>query len=97
MRSICFLLAVVLVSVCASAKVTDRIALVTGKLPRPSQVLVCDAATAADVTAESALAGHPVEHSRPQTAEEIAMGRKLGGEIADELKKRFQEQGWVAQ
>jgi hypothetical protein len=83
---------------CASTKVTDRQQLVTGQLPRPDHILVYDfAATPAEVPAESALAGQHTEHSAPQTAEQIATGRKVGDEVAKELVKEIRAMGMPAE
>jgi hypothetical protein len=79
---------------CASTKITNREQLVTGKLPRPAHIWVYDfAASPADVPAESALSGHASEQGTPQTAEEIAAGRKLGSQIAIELVEQIRNMG----
>ena len=54
------------------------------------------AATAADVPAESALAGQHAEHSTPQTNEQIAVGRQVGGEIAKSLAEEIHGMGLPA-
>ena len=92
------LFALVVIAGCASTKVTSRNELVTGQIPRPAHIWVYDfAATPADVPAESALAGKYSEHSTPQTAEQIATGRKLGAEIAAELVKEIRAMGMPAE
>ncbi|MEJ2429045.1 MAG: DUF4410 domain-containing protein [Deltaproteobacteria bacterium] len=92
------LLALVVIAGCGSTKVTSRNELVTGLIPRPAHIWVYDfAATPADVPAESALAGKYSEHSAPQTAEQIATGRKLGAEIAAELVKEIRGMGMPAE
>lgn len=74
----------------ASTKITDRNEIVTEEIPKPAHIWVHDfAATAADVPAESALAGQHSDHDTPQTAEQLAAGRKLGAEIAAELVKQI--------
>lgn len=79
---------------CASTKVTSRDQVAFGKLPRPDTIWVYDfAATAADVPAESALAGQHTEHLTPQTDEQIKAGRKLGAEIESELVKQIRSMG----
>jgi hypothetical protein len=79
---------------CASTQITNRDQVVTGQLPRPAHVWVYDfAATPADVPAESALVGQPSESSTPQTAEDIAMGRKVGAQIAAELATQIYQMG----
>ena len=79
-------LALAVVAGCASTEVTDRQRLVTEKLPRPGHIWVYDfAATPAEVPADSSLAGQPTEHAKPQTPEEIELGRKLGEAIATQM------------
>ena len=91
------LFAMVVVAGCASTKV-ERDPVVTGKLPRPNHILVYDfAATAADVPAESALAGQPDLDTTPQTAEQIATGRQLGAQIAAELVEQIRAMGMPAE
>src|SRR5208337_3752132 len=80
------LVALVVITGCASTQVTDRQQLVTGQIPKPGTIWVYDfAATAADIPAESALAGQPDLDTTPQTPEQIAEAQKLGAEIATEL------------
>ena len=88
--------AVVLLSGCASTKVIDREVLVREKLPRPERILVYDfAATPADVPEDSSLAGH-YEPTTPPSAEDIKAGRQLGTEIAQELVAAIQGMGLPA-
>jgi len=90
--------AALLLTGCASTTVSDRQQLVTGQLARPATVWVQDfAATAADLPAESALAGQPGLDTTPQTADQIAEGRKLGHQIATELVAQIQAMGLSAQ
>jgi hypothetical protein len=89
------LFAMVVAAGCASTKVTSREQLVTGQLPRPGEIWVYDfAATAADVPANSALAGQATDAS--QTPEEIATGQQLGAEIASQLVQQIQSMGMPA-
>jgi hypothetical protein len=82
---------------CASTKVAEREQDVTGQIPRPGNILVYDfVANAGDMPADSALAGHPELDSTPQTAEQIAEGRKLGNEIAAQLVKEIRDMGMPA-
>ena len=84
------------VSGCATTKVANQQQLVTGQLPRPNHIWVYDfAATAADVPANSAIAGQ-YSTTTPQTAEQIAMGRQLGAQIAAELVQQIQSMGLPA-
>ena len=87
-------LALVVFAGCASTKMANRQVLVNEKLPRPDHIWVYDfVATAADVPADSALAGQYSEHSTPQTAEQIAAGRRVGAEIASALAADIQSHG----
>ena len=89
------LFAIVVAAGCASTKVTNRQQLVTGQLPRPDNIWVYDfAATAADVPADSALAGQASPTSK--TAEQIATGRQLGAQIASELVAQIRSMGLPA-
>ena len=86
--------ALALIAGCASTEVSNRKILVDEKLPRPGHIWVYDfAATAADVPAESALAGQHAEHSTPQTDEQIAAGRQVGGAIAKNLAEEIRGMG----
>ena len=81
----------------ASADITNRVVLVTGHIPKPGQIWVYNfAASPADVPAESALAGQPDLDTTPQTADQIAEGKKLGAEIATELVADIQKLGMPA-
>jgi len=101
MKNVFKLLSVALISLClltgcASTNVT-RQQLVSGQLPRPSNIWVYDfAATPADVPADSSLAGQYSAPTTPQTAEQIANGRKVGAEIAAQLVEEIQGMGLPA-
>jgi hypothetical protein len=72
-----------MLSGCASTKVSDVHRDVTGKIAKPAQIWVYSFAdTSAEVPGESALNN---SETAPQTAEEIALGHKLGEQIAVEL------------
>ena len=91
------LFVIIVAAGCASTKVTSRDELVTGQLPRPAHIWVyAFAATAADVPAESALAGQS-EDATSQTAEHIANGRELGAQIATELVQQIRGMGLPAE
>ena len=91
------LLALVVAAGCASTETSNRQRLVTEKIPRPHHIWVYDfAATPAEVPAESALAGKPDEHPTPQTAEQIATGRKVGEAIATQLVEQILDMGMLA-
>jgi|ERR1017187_3548493 hypothetical protein len=83
---------------CASTKVADREQLVTGPIPKPSNILVYDfVATPSDVPSDSALAGENDVDTTPPTAEQIAEGKKLGAEIAAQLAEQIRAMGMPAQ
>jgi len=66
-------------------------------MPRPHHIWVYDfAATPAEVPAGSALAGQHDEHPTPQTAEQIATGRKMGELIATQLVEEIFNMGLLA-
>jgi len=91
------LFALLIVAGCASTKITNRDRIVTEKLSRPAQVWVYDfAATAADLPADSALAGQASKEAPSQTDEQIASGRKLGALIATELVEQIRGMGMPA-
>ncbi len=92
------LFALVVVAGCASTKIASREQLVTEQLPRPAHIWVYDfAASAADVPADSAIAGQYTDDATSQTAEYIATGRKLGAEIATELVEQIRGMGMPAE
>ena len=91
------LFALAVIAGCASTEVSNRKVLVDEKLPRPGHIWVYDfAATSTDVPAESALAGKHDEHPTPQTAEQIAVGRQVGAEIAKNLVEEIRDMGLPA-
>src|SRR5574337_310078 len=89
----------VVIAGCASTKVTERqIIDPQRKIPRPDRILVYDfVATPADVPADSALADQSAVHQTSQTAEQIAMGRQVGAEIAAELVEEIRSMGLPAE
>jgi len=90
-------LALAVAAGCASTKVSDRHEYMGGKAPRPHHIWVYDfASTPAEVPAGSALAGQPIEHPTPQTAEQIAAGRKVGEVIATQLVEEIFNMGLLA-
>ena len=96
-RIVSCLFALIAVGGCASTEVTERQEYKGGKLPRPNHIWVYDfAATPAEVPANSALAGKPVEHPTPQTPEQIATGRQVGEQIAAQLVEEFRGMGLPA-
>src|SRR5215510_1687048 len=91
------LFAIVVAAGCATTQVSNRQQLVTGQLPRPDHIWVYDfATTAADVPVDSTLAGQYSAGATPQTAEQIALGRQLGAQIAAELVEQIRGMGLPA-
>jgi hypothetical protein len=92
------LLVMVLTAGCASTKVTGRDQMVTQKLPRPAHIWVYDfVASASNVPVDSELSEQAAQNPTPQTAEEIAEGRKLGAQVAAELVEQISEMGLPAE
>jgi len=89
----------VVIAGCASTKVTERqIIDPQRKIPRPDRILVYDfVATPADMPADSALAGQSTVSPASQTAEQIAMGRQVGAEIAAKLVEEIRSMGLPAE
>jgi len=98
MKKLSYIFALIfVVAGCASTKVTEREQDVTGQIPRPANIWVYDfVATAGDLPADSVFAGQPDIETAPQTAEQIAEGRKLGSEIAAELVEQIRAMGMPA-
>ena len=81
---------ILLLTGCASTKVSNRQIFVTEKLPRPAHIWVYDfAASPADVPSDSSLVGTPPPEV--QTEEEAALGRQLGASIATQLVEDIKE------
>jgi hypothetical protein len=79
---------------CATTKITDREEVVTGKLPRPEHIWVYDfAATPAELPLHTSLDKEYFSRNEPQTAAQIAEGKKLGAEIERELVYLIGEMG----
>src|SRR5579862_5233959 len=94
-----FLLAVV-VTGCATAKVTDSEQLARANTTRPSQIWVYDfIASPEDLAGPSDVADTDKADSQPATpsAEQLELGRQLGAQIAQELVTRIQAMGLSAQ
>lgn len=82
---------------CASTKVTRQAPLVSGRLPRPTRILVHDfVGTAAEVPRDSAMAREFTVYEAPKTAEQIQAGRQLGAEIATMLVAQIRGMGMPA-
>jgi hypothetical protein len=86
-------LALAVLAGCASAKVTSTHPYTGAQLARPDRILVDDfGATAGDVPGDSALAAEPTD-AMPQTAQEAALGQKLGAEVAKQLALDLRDMG----
>jgi hypothetical protein len=82
---------------CASTTVSNRQQAASGYLPRPAQIWVYDfAATPADVPPDSSLAGQDNSYAAPQSAEDIAEGRKLASQLASALVEQIRAMGLSA-
>jgi len=82
---------------CASTNLTNRDQLAFGQLPRPGVIMVHDfAATPADVPADSEFAGQTSDPATPPTAEQLALARQLGIQIAAELVAAINDMGLSA-
>jgi hypothetical protein len=87
------MLALAVLAGCASAKVTSTHPYTGAQLARPDRILVDDfGATAGDVPGDSALAAEPTD-AMPQTAQEAALGQKLGAEVAKQLALDLRDMG----
>lgn len=96
-RIVSCLFALLVIAGCASTTVTERHEYRGGKIPRPAHIWVYDfAATPAEIPADSALAGKPVEHPTPQTPEQIETGRQVGALIATQLVEEIRGMGLPA-
>ena len=94
MRTALGLLALVVAVGCASTETSNRQILVDKIIPRPNHIWVYDfAATAAEVPADSVLAGQHADHPTPQTAEQIEAGRQVGIHIAEQLVEEIRYMG----
>jgi hypothetical protein len=90
-------IALVVVAGCAFTKTTSHQPYEGARIPRPDRIIVHDfAGTPADIPAGSGLAGQYSTPRTPQTAEEIAVGRQLGAEVAKELVTEIRSWGLPA-
>src|ERR1700722_15022577 len=85
-RVLACLIAIVIVSGCASTKVTQQTPISSPGLARPNQIWVYNfVANPADMPADSSISGSVGAPSTPPTAEQMQEGRQLGALIAQEL------------
>ena len=84
---------------CAKATVTARQTYAENEqLPKPDRIIVYDfAATPEEVPADDPLIGLYGKATRPQTADEVILGRELGAGIAGELVKEILSLGMPAE
>jgi hypothetical protein len=96
-KRVACLIALSMIAGCASTKVSNRQQLVSGNVARPAQIWVYDfAATPADVSPDTSLAGQAAPNSAPQTDEQIAEGRKLASQITADLVQQIGDMGLPA-
>jgi hypothetical protein len=93
------ILALAVLAGCASSDVSARRSYVGDEeIARPERIIVHSfAATPADIPANAAIAGRYDRRDTPQTAEEIALGRQLGDQVAVQLVKEIQDLGFPAE
>ena len=93
------MLALAALAGCASSDVSARRSYVGDEeIARPSRIIVHSfAATPDDIPANAAIAGRYDRRDTPQTAEEIALGRQLGDQVAVQLVKEIQDMGFPAE
>ena len=86
-HSIIVLFALLIVTGCASSEVVSRRTENNAEnIPRPARIIVYDfAATPADIPPQSAMTSQYGRRSAPQTADQIALGRTLGRQMAERL------------
>lgn len=84
---------------CASSKTTQRQSYADQeRLPRPGRVIVYDiAGTPADISATAAITGHYSYRTKPQTEQEIALGRQLGAQVSNGVVRKLLDMGMPAQ
>jgi len=91
------ILALAMLSGCASTFITSRQEYNGPKIARPEHILVYDfAATPTDVAHGSAIDSMYDKHREPQTAKQIETGRKLGALVAESLVNEIQDMGLSA-
>ena len=84
---------------CSKVAVTSRQTYAKNEqLPKPDRIIIYDfAATPEEVPADDPLIGLYGKATRPQTADEVNLGRKLGAGIAGELVKEILGLGMPAE
>ena len=88
------LIALTLLTACASTKVSDQETLYSGPLPRPNQIIVYDFVTTPEgVQPDSALAMQNTAPSVPPSPQQAELDRQLGMQIAVELAQEIRNMG----
>lgn len=91
------LLALVVLTACASSQVVSRQQYQGPRLPPPKQIWVYDfGSSPADVPPGSSLVGTPTAWSAPPSAEESDAARKLGAEVAKDVVEEIRSMGLPA-
>ena len=96
---ILLLFALAIVAGCASSEVTTRRSEAGAEfIPRPARIIVYDfAATPADIPPQSAIANRTGRRPKLQTPDQIALGRELGGRVAQRLVSDILKMGLPAE
>lgn len=100
MRTALALLIVTCITIsCASTEVTSHKRHALGeKLQKPDRIIVYNfGATPDDIPADAAISGYYRKRAKPQTAEEIRVGRELGSILKKELIKEIRKMGMPAE
>jgi hypothetical protein len=91
------LLVVIALAACARTQVSSQQAYSGPQLARPDRIIVHDfAATPADIPVWSSHEGKEAQPATPRTAEEIALGRELGAQVAERLVAEIRDMGLPA-
>ncbi len=86
-----------LMSGCAATRVSDSQILYSGQLPKPGRVWVYKfAATPGEIPSDSAVSGQLTAQASALTEDQIAVGRRLGGEMATKLTGAIMAMGLPA-
>jgi hypothetical protein len=93
------LIALLVLAGCASSDVTARRSYVGDEeIARPGHIIVHSfAATPGDIPADATIAGQYDRRATPQSAQEVAVGRKLGDQVATRLVDEILKMGLPAE
>ena len=96
-RTISFFLALILITGCASTRVTEQTPLVNETIERPNQIWVFNfVASSDDIPADSSIRSAVSTPSTPPTDEQLATSRQLGQLITEDLVADIQAMGLPA-